>query len=248
MKKVLIILLVFVGGYYLHQKIKRISEQAVFNSTKNFSDNLEDSATPQEPEDQETPQAQLLTTEPVTAASGSDSTTAGNPPAVPEPLPPPEVKEEPKVESPPEPPTPATTPQEEQADHRVNMPDGGEVSVHEIGTNVLVSCSTKVKYCEPPAPHQPDQDVEAQTFCVTYAGNCLDVNSIQRVWKEEEVYPPVQPQDNSQYDQNGQQNPDMMNDPYHNSDPQMQVPVAPQYDPAPGEDFYNRPVDEDPQY
>src|SRR5690606_31246077 len=114
-------------------------------------------------------------------------------------------------------------------------------------TNLLVSCSTKVKYCEPPPTQTQDHDLEAGTFCITYAGNCTEPNSIQKVWREEEVYPPAPRQDeyNNQNNYDDQSNSNY--DPYYNDNGQQypeerlqpQVPTAPEYDPAPGEDFYN---------
>jgi hypothetical protein len=78
-----------------------------------------------------------------------------------------------------------------------HLPDGKPVEdpnqwKRELSGNTLVSCQTQIQYCEPPQ-EQRYQDGTVNTFCVAYARNCTNPESIQRTWANEEVFKPAAP-------------------------------------------------------
>ena len=69
--------------------------------------------------------------------------------------------------------------------------------------NTLVSCQTKVQFCEPQNGNYSPDEANNSTFCITFAGNCDDTSTIQRTWTEEEVFNnrPVEQPEVPHYDQ-----------------------------------------------
>lgn len=129
---------------------------------------------------------------------------------------------------------------------KVSLPDGNLVYKNEIPSGVLVSCQTQIQNCEPKDQQQYD-DPSVNTFCITYANYCISSDSIQRTWADTDVFKPAQenlndpntiPQD--QYNQ--QQYPNQL--PIHPDYPQEPVP---QYDPPPPPDFYEQQPPSDDQ-
>lgn len=110
-----------------------------------------------------------------------------------------------------------------------------ETSPKDASPNSLVSCQTQIKNCEPKESQQFD-DPNTNTFCITYAYNCLSPDSIQRVWKEEEVFrPQVEPSADTTAPMDDGSGYNMENP------PEVQEPAEPVYDEAPQ---YQEPSDD----
>lgn len=130
-----------------------------------------------------------------------------------------------------------------------HLPDGKPVEdsnqwKKDISGNTLVSCQTQIQHCEPPQA-QNYQDGSVNTFCVAYARNCTNPESIQRTWTNEEVFKPVNPEpennnpvDNSQDQYQQGQQPDYQQnqypqDPVAPVDPSTYLPPMPYSEPPP---------------
>lgn len=114
-------------------------------------------------------------------------------------------------------------------------PNSSETSPKDASPNSLVSCQTQIKNCEPKESQQYD-DPNTNTFCITYAYNCLSPDSIQRVWKEEEVFrPQVEPSSDTVAPVDDGSGYNMENP------PEVQEPAEPVYDEAPQ---YQEPSDD----
>lgn len=93
------------------------------------------------------------------------------------------------------------------------LPDSHLNPLSHVPGNTLVSCQTKVQFCQPDSGNYTPEEANNGTFCITYAANCDDTNTIQRTWTEEEVFnvqpvetPPVPHNEEPMYP-NGQEIP-----------------------------------------
>lgn len=106
-----------------------------------------------------------------------------------------------------------------------------------ISPSTLVSCQTQIQHCEP-KDSQQYENPSTNTFCITYASNCITPESIQRTWKEEEVFKPVeQPVETPDTPIYEPEQYDNMNQDYQNQ--QQQYPGEPVPQPQ-GLDYQNQ--------
>lgn len=90
-----------------------------------------------------------------------------------------------EVAQPAPPPQPNPAPQEMKEEN-----NSKEELLRQVNSSSLVSCQTQIRHCEPKNESAEMSNPDQDTFCVTYAYNCSSRDSIQRIFSEEEVFPP----------------------------------------------------------
>lgn len=169
---------------------------------------------------------------------------------IPPPVEKPVVNQEPQEYNPP--PTKRESPSYQREEPRVQEPvaDPNQWK-RDVSGNTLVSCQTQIQYCEPQQDQQY-QDGSINTFCITFARNCTNVDSIQRTWEDHEVFKPapMEPDNNNPtYQDNGNQ--DYSQQPYddyqQNQYDSNQYPNDPTYPVDPSTYLPPMPYAEPPQ-